>query len=71
MSIAADRLPTPRRAPKIVIELQIEAAPRVRVDAANDEDFDRLADWIKSNEAIHQLIVDAREIHAHYRGVQA
>lgn len=53
---------TPRPEPCVVVELRLEASPRVQVIADTAEDFARLADFITNNRRLHQLVIDAIEL---------
>lgn len=43
-------------APAYLIWLELEAAPRVVVDALHEGDYDRLADWLLANPDIAELL---------------
>lgn len=51
-------------APAVVIRLELEAVPRLLVDAINEEEHDRLLDWIESHPRYRQLIQDALALRA-------
>jgi hypothetical protein len=58
-----------RCVPAVVIELRIEAAPVVHVQTDSHEDFDRLADWIRANEPLHDLVIGAVALRTERGGV--
>jgi hypothetical protein len=45
--------------PAIVIELEIEAAPRVRVRASNEGEEHRVVDWINSRDELADIVARA------------
>jgi hypothetical protein len=45
--------------PAILIRLELEAAPRLQVDALSEEEHGRIVDWIKAHPAYLQLVEDA------------
>ena len=55
----ADRLPTPRRVPRAVIELRIEQRPFVWFDAETEDDFNRLRWELESRPEEHELLKTA------------
>jgi hypothetical protein len=54
--------------PSIWIELSLESAPRLRIDAMTDAEFDRLVDWVRSQEDIAKLFARAIESRAERLG---
>jgi hypothetical protein len=49
------------QAPRVWIELSLESAPRLLMDAMSEAEFDRLADWIRSQDDLHDLFIRAVE----------
>ena len=49
-------------APAVVIRLELEAAPCVIIDAVNDAELARLADWIHARPGIAELVTFAIEL---------
>ncbi len=54
-------------APAIVIRLELEAAPKLYVDAVNSAEHDRLLDWIGSQPHYLRLIQAAIDLEAERR----
>jgi hypothetical protein len=49
-------------APAVVIRLELEALPKVLVDALDEREHTRLIDWIEAHPAYQQLIAEALEL---------
>lgn len=49
-------------APAILIRLELEAAPRLFIDAVSDREHDRILDWIASHPDYVRLIHAALEL---------
>jgi hypothetical protein len=49
-------------APAVVIRLELEAAPRVRVDCLSTGERDRLQDWLDANPSLAWLVTRALEL---------
>jgi hypothetical protein len=52
----------PGEAPAVLIELGLEAAPRVLVHAMNESEEARVVDWIRSHDELAELVVRALEL---------
>ena len=50
--------------PSVWIRLSLETAPRLLIDAMSEAEFDRLCDWIRSDDESHDLFDRAIEIDA-------
>jgi hypothetical protein len=50
------------RAPAILIRFELEAAPRLLVDALDEREHERLIDWLKAHPLYLQLIEEALEL---------
>lgn len=48
--------------PAVVIELGVEAAPRVLMCCMNDAEEARVVDWIQSQDGIAELVARALEL---------
>jgi hypothetical protein len=46
-------------APAILIRLELEAAPRLLVDAVSEQEHDRLCDWLEAHPAYVDLVQQA------------
>ena len=53
--------------PSVWIQLRLEHAPRLLVDVMSESEFDRLCDWICSDEGSHELFARAVELEAERR----
>jgi hypothetical protein len=53
--------------PSIWIRLSFESTPRLLIAAMSEAEFDRLCDWIRSDEASHELFARAVELEAERR----
>jgi hypothetical protein len=51
--------------PAIVIEIPVEAAPRVFMHGMSDGDEARILDWIRSQDPLAELVQRALELEAH------
>jgi hypothetical protein len=49
-------------APALVIRLEIEARPKVYIDAMREGEADRLLDWLLENEALRDLLLRVDEL---------
>lgn len=49
-------------APAVVIRIELEAPPRVVVDALHEGEYDRLGDWLRSHPDLLDLIRRARDL---------
>lgn len=48
--------------PRLVIEIGVEGRPRVRQEALNPEQAQRLAFWVKSQPRLHRLVYEAARL---------
>jgi hypothetical protein len=48
--------------PQLVIVLQLEAAPKWRIDARNQAERERLEDWILAHDEYQPLLRAARDL---------
>ncbi len=53
--------------PSVWIQLRLEHAPRLLIDVMSEAEFDRLCDWIRSDEESHELFARAVELEAERR----
>jgi hypothetical protein len=51
-----------RQAPAWVLRLELEARPAIYVDAVNDGEADRLADWLRAKPEYAELVERARDL---------
>ena len=49
-------------APAILIRLELEAAPRLQVDALNEREHDRIVDWLEAHPSYLRLVQKAIEL---------
>lgn len=49
-------------APAVVIELEVEAAPRVRIRATNEGEEHRVVDWVNSRDELADIVARALEL---------
>jgi hypothetical protein len=54
-------------APAIVIRLELEAAPRLQVDALNEREAERMVDWLEAHPEYLALIRRAAELETERR----
>jgi hypothetical protein len=47
--------------PSVWIQLRLEAAPRLLIDATTEAEFNRLCDWVASQEDLAELFARAVE----------
>ena len=52
----------PGEAPAVVIELRLETAPRVRIHCLNESEETRIVDWLRSHDALAELVAPALEL---------
>ena len=57
----------PSRPPSVWIRLALESGPRLLIDVMSEAEFDRLCDWIRSDEASSELFARAVELEAERR----
>jgi hypothetical protein len=50
------------QAPAILIEVPLEAAPRVLLNCMNSSEEDRLTDWIRAHDGLAELVARAIEL---------
>jgi hypothetical protein len=55
------------RAPAILIRIELEAAPRLQVDALNQQEHDRIVDWLRAHPRYLRLVQEALALEAEER----
>lgn len=48
--------------PALVIELAVEATPRVRIECVNESEERRIVDWIRAHDGLAELVARALEL---------
>lgn len=51
--------------PAVVIELEVEAAPRVRIRATNEGEEHRVLDWINASDDLAAIVLRALDLAEH------